>query len=77
MPRQAETTKPAAPPLRIAPTPERPEPTPPVGGAWLTHPDGGLAPADEETARAAGLGWAGSPNLPPAAPAPSPDTPQE
>ncbi len=30
---------------------------PPVGGDWVRDPDGGLTPADEATAKAAGLGW--------------------
>lgn len=30
---------------------------PPCGGRWLRDPDGGLTPADAETAAAAGLQW--------------------
>lgn len=30
---------------------------PPCGGHWLRDPDGGLTPADAETAAAAGLKW--------------------
>lgn len=44
-------------PARIEPTEASPEPAPPTGGNWLRHADGGLAPADESTARAAGLRW--------------------
>ena len=32
---------------------------PPCGGHWLRDVDGGLSPADEGTARAAGLAWPG------------------
>ena len=32
---------------------------PPCGGRWLRDADGGLWPADESTARAAGLAWPG------------------
>lgn len=44
-------------PVRIEPTKSAPEPMPPTGGHWVRHADGGLAPADESTARAAGLRW--------------------
>jgi hypothetical protein len=30
---------------------------PPCGGDWIRDPDGGLSPANEATATAAGLGW--------------------
>ncbi len=30
---------------------------PPVGGDWIRDPDGGLTPANEATAKAAGLDW--------------------
>lgn len=30
---------------------------PPCGGSWLRDADGGLTPADQETAEAAGLDW--------------------
>lgn len=48
-----------APPLpaRIEPTESVPEPLPVTGGKWVRQVDGGLAPADESTARAAGLRW--------------------
>lgn len=32
---------------------------PPFGGRWLRDADGGLSPADEATATAAGLAWPG------------------
>lgn len=39
-----------------APTdPKQPLPDPPTSGNWLRLPDGGLQPADEATARGAGL----------------------
>jgi hypothetical protein len=31
--------------------------TPPTGGRWIRDEDGGLRPADEVTAREAGLAW--------------------
>lgn len=34
---------------------DAPWPEPPTTGNWLRLPDGGLQPADEATARAAGL----------------------
>ena len=40
---------------RIEPTAEIPEPQPPTSGNWLQEVDGGLVPADEATARTAGL----------------------
>lgn len=40
---------------RIEPTPECPEPQPTTSGNWIQEPDGGLIPADEATARTAGL----------------------
>lgn len=56
-----ETAPEAAPaptlPARIEPTEDVPEPTPTTGGNWVRHADGGLAPADEATAQAAGLRW--------------------
>lgn len=58
MARKQTDPAPAAPRLRFEPTPGCPEPMPGIGGNWLRHPDGGLAPADEATALAAGLGWA-------------------
>jgi hypothetical protein len=33
------------------------EMNPPCGGTWLRDAEGGLTPADEATARAAGLQW--------------------
>lgn len=30
---------------------------PPCGGSWIRDADGGLSPADESTAAAAGLAW--------------------
>ena len=44
-------------PIRIAPVPGVVEPNPPCGGRWLRDADGGLSPADAETAAAAGLAW--------------------
>jgi hypothetical protein len=40
--------------MRGAPVPEL---VPPCAGRWLREPDGGLAPADPDTAAAAGLDW--------------------
>lgn len=40
---------------RIEPTPENPLPMPNCGGLWERDSDGGLRPADEATARRAGL----------------------
>jgi hypothetical protein len=50
-------------PQRIAPvidpdTGLATEINPPAGGSWLRDADGGLTPADEATARGAGLDWA-------------------
>lgn len=42
-------------PERIAPTEQNPEPAPPCGGQWVRDADGGLRPANEATALAAGL----------------------
>ena len=44
-------------PTRIAPTTACPEPTPPAGGTYIREADGGLRPADQATATAAGLDW--------------------
>lgn len=33
------------------------EQNPPTGGSWIRHADGSLTPADEATARGAGLAW--------------------
>lgn len=44
-------------PARIEPTKSMPQPMPATGGKWVRQADGGLAPADESTARAAGLSW--------------------
>jgi len=49
---------------RLEPT--DPPSNPPCGGNWTRDNDGGLTPADESTATAAGLEWA------PAAPATPP-----
>jgi hypothetical protein len=46
---------------------------PPSGGSWLRHADGSLSPADECTARNAGLAWAAATNAP-LSPAPAGDT---
>lgn len=40
---------------RIEPTEAVPYPNPPTSGNWIQEPDGGLIPADEPTARTAGL----------------------
>lgn len=40
---------------RIEPTDQQPEPVPPTSGNWVREADGGLRPADDETARTAGL----------------------
>lgn len=62
---------PAEPPAELArPQPTRIEPVrdaagrplelaPPCGARWLRDADGGLTPADAQTAEAAGLAWAG------------------
>ena len=34
---------------------------PPCGGSWLRDADGGLSPADADTAAAAGLAWPSEP----------------
>lgn len=52
---------------RIPPTAAVPAPNPACGGRWLRDADGGLTPADEPTATAAGLRW---PAEPPADPDP-------
>ena len=73
----APDTPVAAPPalrLRIEPTPDCPEPNPGSGGTWVRYPDGGLAPADEATARAAWLDWVPADQ---AAPQTATDTPKE
>ena len=44
--------------------------TPPAGGSWTRDADGGLTPADEATARGAGL-WAEPEPQPEPAPAPA------
>ena len=45
-------------PYRISPNPEAGvEVAPPSGGCWLRDADGGLTPADQETAQGAGLDW--------------------
>lgn len=57
-------------PAEAAPAAQRIEPrlaenghslelSPPCGGRWLRDADGGLRPADTDTARAAGLAWPG------------------
>lgn len=45
----------AAPFGRIAPTVDVPHPQPPTSGNWVQDEEGGLTPADEATARTAGL----------------------
>ncbi len=42
---------------RIEPDAEGREVMPPCGGSWVREEDGGLRPADKETAEAAGLAW--------------------
>jgi len=44
-------------PTRILPDADGHEPTPPAGGRWVRDLDGGLTPADAQTAHAAGLAW--------------------
>lgn len=62
---RAEPAEPAAPalPQRIEPRLDESgapvELNPPSGGSWLREADGGLRPADEFTARGAGLAWPG------------------
>lgn len=38
--------------------------TPPTSGNWLRDADGGLTPADADTAALAGLAWPAAPALP-------------
>ena len=37
---------------------------PPCGGSWQRDADGGMTPADEQTAKAAGLQWGDAPAEP-------------
>ncbi len=48
-------------PPQLGPTGAPLELDPPCGGSWRRDADGGLSPADESTARAAGLAWATEP----------------
>ncbi|MCU0963536.1 MAG: hypothetical protein MUF08_00430 [Burkholderiaceae bacterium] len=54
--RKLVTTVVDALPVRLAPR-RGVELNPPCGGRWLRDADGGLSPADQETAAAAGLAW--------------------
>lgn len=59
-------------PIRNIPAPKDPSapwPEPPTSGNWRRLPDGGLAPDDEATARAAGLFEEPTPAPAPANPA--------
>lgn len=56
------------PAIAIPATETQPWPDPPASGNWVRLPDGALAPADEATARGAGL-WQDEP----AAPNPAPE----
>ncbi len=63
MPRKTEDTNAVALPRRIEPVlGEDGKPVelgPPCAGRWLRAEDGGLEPADADTAAAAGLAWPG------------------
>jgi hypothetical protein len=51
-------------PTRIPPADDGSDITPTAGGSWIRDADGGLTPADAQTARAAGLRWGDEPELP-------------
>ncbi len=51
-------------PTRIPPAADGSDVTPTAGGSWIRDADGGLTPADAQTARAAGLRWGDEPELP-------------
>lgn len=64
---------------RIAPSTDADtELLPPAGGSWIRDADGGLTPADEATAKGAGLDWpAATPTATPASKAVKADQAKE
>jgi hypothetical protein len=62
-------------PTRILPDADGHEPTPTAGGRWVRDLDGGLTPADAQTAHAAGLAWGEDANEAPAEDAAAPAAP--